>query len=266
MRLSCIKSRKLDRIPDKDGAKQLAQQMQESGEESLSLDVENSPVKSLRFLEHLPFLKYLDVGGKVRHLEAIAALTGLRELCLMRVTVPDFKFLAGLNELRLFDMRFGGCKAFDTLSAAKNLIGLALMRLPSLKNLDFVKAMSELQLLEVDSCKGISRMPDFSKNPALRKIKLETMNGLASLKNIEKANQLEYLVVMETKTLPSSEFKRIVNCPSLRKVLVGPDLMTSARYREAVSYVPEELQMDGYYGTEFEKFSFQGDYQPVESE
>jgi hypothetical protein len=262
--LSRITSRQLTQVPDTDAAKRLAEEMQAAGQVSLDVDVEQSAKKSLKFLEHFPFLKYLAVGGHARDLDALAGLTRLRELCLMRVTVPDFGFLTGLRDLRILDMRFGGCKAFDTLAASKNLIGLSFLRLPTLKNLDFVVSMPGLQLLKVDSCKGVTGLPDFSANPKLRKIVLETMNGLESLAGIETAQRLEHLVVMEAKALPPSEFQRVTRCPSLSKVLVGLALTTSARYKEAIGYVPTDLQMDGYYGTEYQHFSFDGYAQPAD--
>ena len=262
--LSRVKSQQLKQVPDADAAKRLAEQMQAAGRVSLHVEVEKSAKKSLKFLEHFPFLEYLAVGGHARDLETVAGLTRLRELCLMRVTAADFDFLAGLRDLRIVDMRFGGCKAFHTLAAAENLIGLSFLRLPTLKNLDFVASMPALQLLKLDSCKGIIGLPDFSNNPKLRKIVLETMNGLESLAGIETAPHLEYLVVMEAKALPPAEFQRVTNCPSLRKVLVGLALTTSARYKEAVGHVPADLQMNGYYGTEYQHFSFDGYAQPAE--
>jgi len=262
--LSLVTSQKLEQVPDADAAKRLADEMQLGGLVSLGIEVETSTERSLKFLEHFPFLEYLAVGGPARDLDTLGGLTRLRELCLMRVTVPDFGFLAGLSELRIFDMRFGGCKAFDTLAAAKNLIGLSLLRLPTLKSLDFVASMPGLQLLNVDSCKGITGLPDFSGNPKLRKIVLETMNGLESLAGVETAQYLEHLVVMEAKALPPSDFRRVTRCPSLSKVLVGLALTTSARYKEAIGFVPADLQMDGYYGTEYQHFSFDGYAQPTE--
>lgn len=256
--LSRVTSQQIKQVPDADAAKRLAEEMQAAGRDSLHVDVEQSARKSLKFLEHFRFLKYLAVGGHARDLDSLAGLTRLRELCLMRVTVPDFGFLAGLRDLRIFDIRFGGCKSFDTLSAAKNLIGLGFLRLPTLEALDFVAAMPGLQLLTVDSCKGVTGLPDFSGNPMLRKIVLETMNGLESLAGVETAPHLEHLVVMEAKALPPSEFRRVTRCPALRKVLVGLALTTSARYKEAAGYVPADLQMDGYYGTEYQNFSFDG--------
>jgi hypothetical protein len=262
--LSRIPSQQLNQVPDADAAKRLAEEMQAAGRASLDVEVEKSARKSLKFLEHFPFLKYLSVGGHARDLDTLAGLTQLRELCLMRVTVPDFGFLAGLRDLKIFDMRFGGCKAFDTLVTAKNLIGLSFLRLPTLKNLDFVASMPDLQLLKVDSCKGVIGLPDYSANPKLRKIVLETMNGLESLAGVETAQRLEYLVVMEAKALPPSEFQRVTRCSSLRKVLVGLALTTSARYKEAIGYVPADLRMIGYYGTEYQHFSFDGYTQPAE--
>lgn len=261
--LSRVPDRKIVQVPDDDGAKRLADEMRASGIESLFVEVEQSPLKSVQFLRHFPFLKYLAIGGYARGVETIAALTGLKELCFLRVTVPDFGFLGGLRHLRLFDMRFGGCKAFETLSAASTLIGLKFLRLPTLKSLDFVSSMPRLQLLEVDSCKVIARLPDFSRNPDLRKLVLETMNGLTCLANVETAQRLEYLVVMEAKALPPEEFRRVSRCPSIRKVLVGLALMNSARHRDACNCVPETLRMDGYYGTEYVGFSFRGYTQPA---
>jgi hypothetical protein len=258
MMLSNVKRRRIKQVPDADGAKRLADEMQASGSESLFVEVETSAHKSLTFLEHFSFLKYLDVGGHARDLDTIAALAGLRELCFLRVTASDFGFLAGLKDLRLFDMRFGGCKSFETLAVAANLIGLRLLRLPSLKSLGFVGSMPRLQLLEVDSCKGIAALPDLSPNPDLRKLVLETMNGLTSLEGIETAQQLEYLVVSgEAKALQPEEFRRVSRCPLLR-VRVG--LGNPAPYRRALACVPQERRL-----TEDADFSFRGYEQPAES-
>ncbi len=262
--LSRVTSQQLKQIPDTDAAKRVAEELQAAGRDSLDVDAEQSAKKSLAFLKYFPFLKYLAVSGRARDLDSLAELNQLRELCLLRVTVPDFGFLGGLCDLRILDMRFGGCKAFDTLGVAKNLIGLSFLRLPTLKNLDIVADMPELQLLKLDSCKGITGLPDFSGNRKLRKIVLETMNGLESLAGIEKAPGLEQVVVMEAKALPPSEFQRVTRCPSLRKVLVGLALTTSARYKEAIGYVPTDRQMDGYYGTEYQHFVFDGYSQPAE--
>lgn len=262
--MSRVRSQQLKQIPDTDAAKRLAEEMQTAGRTSLCVEVEKSAKTSLKFLEHFTFLKYLAVGGHARDLDTLAGLTQLRELCLMRVTVPNFNFLPGLRDLRIFDMRFGGCKAFDTLAVAKDLIGLAFLRLPTLTTLEFVASMPKLQFLKLDSCKGVTGFPDFSSNPKLRKIVLETMNGLESLAGVETAKRLEYLVVMEAKVLPPSEFNRVTRCPSLRKVLAGLAFTNSARYKEAVSHVPADLRMDGYYGTEYQYFSFDGYAQPAE--
>ncbi|MBX3442484.1 MAG: hypothetical protein KF774_08750 [Planctomyces sp.] len=259
-----VKVRKLVEAPDEEGARRLAVEMQAAGERSLEIEVEASKRKSVEFLESFSFLEELTVGGHAKGLDAIANLASLRELCFLRVTVPDFGFLQGLKQLRIFDMRFGGCKAFETLSVAKSLFGLRLMRLPSLQNLDFVSAMPKLQLLDVDSCKGIERLPDFSKNKQLRRLLLQTMNGLISLEGIESARALEDLIVMEAKLLPPGEFARVRQCKSLRGVLAGVGLTTSARYREALACIPENLQMDGFYATENANFAYQG-YQPFHS-
>jgi hypothetical protein len=263
MMLSRLPEVELKQVPSEDEARRIAADMKSKKIESLTIDVEQSKQKSVACLEHFPFLKQLCVGGHARDIETIASLKSLRELCFLRVTVPDFRFLAGLKSLKLFDMRFGGCKAFDTLAAATRLIGLNLLRLPTLTSLDFVRAMPDLQLIQLDSCKGITRLPDFSNNPKLRKLVLETMNGLVLLKGIETARGLEQLVVMEAKELPPREFEHAVRAPAIKKILAGIGLTTSARYKEAESLIPERLQMDGYYGTRNTEFTFRGYKQPA---
>ena len=131
--LSCVLSQTVDQIPDESSAKRLAELMPAQESNRCSWMTENSSRKSLRFLEHFTFLKYLTVGGHARDLEAVTALTRVAGTVLLRVTIPDFAFLAGLHGLRLLDIRFGGCKAFDTLAEAKHLIGLSFLRLPTLK-------------------------------------------------------------------------------------------------------------------------------------
>jgi hypothetical protein len=265
MMLSDVKRKQIKEVPDAAGAKRLADEMQASGRDSLSVDVDRSTNKSLKFLEGFRFLRYLDVGGRARDLEAIAGLPELRELCLLRASVSNFSFLAGLTELKLFDMRFGGCKAFETLAFAKHLIGVRLLRLPSLKNLDFVGSMPDLQALDVDSCKGVARLPDFSNNPRLRKLVLQTMNGLTSLEGAETAERLEYLVVYGAKALPSVQFAHAARGPAIRTIFVNRVLMTSAQYEEALAQIPDGIHQEHYFGTEVERFDFEGYERPPQS-
>jgi hypothetical protein len=261
--LARVKDRYIKQVPDDESAKRLAEEMQSAGRLSLRIDVEKSQGKSLRFLKHFPFLQYLAVGGPARDLDAISGLTQLRELCLMSVSVPDFGFLGGLPDLRILDMRLGGSKSYESLAAARRLVGLSLLRVHALTNLNFLASLPELQFLKLHACKGIACLPDLSANPKLRKIVLDVMNGLETLAGIETAPGLELLVVSEAAALPPPEFQRVTQCPSLRKVHANAAIPPSRRHTESVSHVPHELLLPDYYGTEYAEFIFDGYQQPA---
>ncbi len=256
MMLSKVKYWQIKRLPDTHSAAELADRMLTAGVHAASVDVTHLPGRSLAFLTAFPFLRYLSVSGPARSLESIACLRDLRELCFLSVKVQSFDFLAELQCLRLFDMRFGGCKSFHTLAAAGHLVGLSFLHMTSLRDLSFVSPFRDLEYLSIHECKQIASLPDLAPCTALRKLVLLTMNGLTSLRGIESAPALEQLVVGEARDLPPTEFARVTRCAAIQKVLVGLAPIGSARHTEALQFVPNHLRMAGYYGTEFENFSF----------
>lgn len=260
--LSPVKDRYIKQVPDDEAARRLADEMQSADRVSLRVEVEKSQGKSLRFLKYFPFLQYLAVGGPARDLDAISELPLLREICLMRVSVPDFAFLGGLLDLRILDMRLGGSKDYESLAAVRRLAGISFLRVHGLADLNALASLPELQFLKLHSCKGINRLPDLSANPKLRKIVLDVMNGLVTLAGIETAPGLELLVVSEAAALPPSEFQRVTHCPSLRKVHANAAIPPSRRHAESVRHVPPDLLLPDYYGTEYAEFVFDGYDQP----
>ncbi len=252
-----IQSKKLTDISDSERVKAFAERLKSDGISSLIIEVERSPRKKLDVLKYFDFVTHLTIGGKASGLDNIAYLTNLKELCLLRVNVSSFSILESLKNLSVIEMRFGGCKDFNSLKNIDWIDGISFLKIPSLKELIFLEDTASLQILELESCKGIQRLPSLVNMHKLKRIVLMTMNGLQSLSELQGSSSIEELIVGETKAMLPREFEVVNQVPSLKSVMCGIGLTTSKRYRDAIKHVPKHLQMDGFYGTANEYFNIQ---------
>jgi hypothetical protein len=100
------------------------------------------------------------------------------------------------------------------------LKALELLRVRKLADLSPLSAVKTLQCLALGYMKQVERMPDCSRLQSLRRVYLDTMNGITDLSGLTKAAKLHDLIVVESK-IEARVFDPIVACAKLKRVTVG---------------------------------------------
>ena len=167
-------------------------------------------------------LHTLSIEGHRKGVEVLTELTGLRQLKMSAVPLPDLELLVPLT--RLWCLRLGHCGLVD-LGALPHLERLrsveltAIRRLADLSPLGRVKHLGALRLC---SLSAVQKLPSFRRLRCLRRLELESMKRLGSLKPLAGASALESLTVIEPRLDPAA-FRCLVRHPALQRLRVQYD-------------------------------------------
>lgn len=222
--------------------------------EYLNLGEPKSKKLSLAFLESFAALRDLSLIGISKGLETIGGLVKLERLSLGSLSSPDLTILAPLRKLERFHLQFGSATDISPVGDLPRLKALSLMRVRGLADLSPVASLSTLQYLLLDGLKQVTRLPDCGKLKKLRRIHLETMNGLETLEGLERAPALEDVIVIECGKLPPEGFACLKGHRKLKAVLPGIGNIGSKRVLDVEAMFPDRL-MDGFYATPHQVFT-----------
>jgi hypothetical protein len=217
--------------------------------EWLGLGGAGQPLKpSCRPIAGCRQLRSLSLAGIPKDLEAIEALTALEELELLGFTLKSLGVVRPLKKLEKLWIRFGSVPDIGPIGELPKLKALELFRVRKLGNLSPLSQVGTLQYLALGDMKQVATMPDCSQLKALRRVYLDTMNGITDLSGLAKAPKLEDLIVVESK-IESGVFDAIVACPRLKRVTVG---LASRKATKEVEAKLGKRAVD-VFGTEYEK-------------
>jgi internalin A len=104
----------------------------------------NKKTYSLTFMRRFKSLRKLYLEGHRKDIDAITALTGIQNLTLRSMTMPNLEMLTLLPQLRHLEIKLGGTK---NLQALKSL-NLEYLELCLVKGLSDVSVIGELESLE----------------------------------------------------------------------------------------------------------------------
>lgn len=194
-------------------------------------------------------LRSLSLDRLPKDLEAIETLTGLEELSLLGFTFESLEVLRPLKNLERLWIGFGSVPDIGPVGELPKLKALELMRIRKLGDLSPLSRVKTLQFLAVADMKQIVEMPDCSHLKLLRRVYLDTMNGITDLSGLAKAPGLEELIVVESK-IEAGVFDPIVAYPKLKRVTVG----LASRKAEADVEVKLGNRAISVFGTKDEKF------------
>lgn len=220
----------------------------------LGLGEAKSKKITLAFLESFTALRELSLIGNLKNYETIGKLVGLQRLSLGSLSSPDLTVLAGMKKLERFHLQFGSATDISSVGDLPKLKALGLMRVRGLADLGPVASIATLQYLMLDGLKQVTRLPDFGKLKKLRRVHLETMNGLETLEGLDKAPALEDLIVMECYKLPPEAFACLKGHKKLKAVLPGIGTTVSKKVLDVEAMFPGKL-MDGFYATPHQTFT-----------
>jgi hypothetical protein len=165
-------------------------------------------------------LRSLSLARLPKHLEAIEALSGLKELSFLGFTFKSLDVVRSLENLERVWIGFGSVPSIDPIGELRNLKALELMRVRKLGELSPLSAATSLQYLALGDMKQVEKMPDCSRLKSLRRVYLDTMNGVTDLSGLTKAPKLEDLIVVQSK-IEADVFDPIIASPTPKRVTVG---------------------------------------------
>ncbi len=172
----------------------------------------------LGFLAGARRLRRLFLAGHDRELQTVGGLTGLRELGISGITLPDlsvFERLTMLTTLRVF---LGSTRDLGLLPQFGRLEDLWLMRITGLADLGVLAELESLAVLRLDWMRNVTALPSFAPLARLTEVTLDTMKGLTDLRAVAAAPALRRLVVANTPQLTAEAFACLQGHPSLAQL------------------------------------------------
>jgi len=229
--------------------------MKEKNQFALSVDKDRLLNKKLNFLCHFNHLTHLCLRGfSQNQVELIKDIKNLKELILLSCKINSYSFLKSMRELESLDIRFGGTKDFSELGKLKGMKSLALLKIINLKDVSFLAEMTNLQYIEINSCKKIIEFPSLLNLKNLRRIVLETMKGLRDISGVSKAPFLEDLIIMEAKNIDHMQLNFFLKHKALKRIFPGIVRLNSTKFKELSDLFSDRI-IDSYYGTKIEQFN-----------
>lgn len=247
--------RQIRQNTDAAGHERLAAEMAEKGQTRLNLDVNRSKIKDISFIGLYKHITHLFLVGAKKGCHHLADLPNLEKVGLSQCKVSSFDCMEGLNKLVELDLLLGSVSDYSSVANLKNLKSFTVMRSRSLKDIDFLSQLRELQYFKIDQCGRVCSIPDFSENKALRRVHIEGLNKLPNIDAIATAPNLESLVVIDCK-LEVSDFQPFTIHPKKPIVLPGIAPIGSKKGNLVDELLGDKL-MKGFYGTEYENFEIQ---------
>jgi hypothetical protein len=179
-------------------------------------------------------LRWLFLEGQTKHLEAISGLTGLDDLTLGSITMPDLSLLLPLTRLHSLDLKLGGTRDLALLPRVGELWYLELWMIRGLTDVEAVGRIPSLRQLFLQALRQVEALPDFREATSLRRVRLETMKGLRDLSPLATAPALEAVELIDMRQLQPDDLAPLVGLPHLTAVTPG---LGSRRKNEAASTV-----------------------------
>jgi len=232
---------------------ELGKEMAENGQLGLKVEKGRLSVSSLHFLSNFTHLEAISIYGIARNLSVLSNMPNLRSVALCSLSTIDLKFLHKLKKLEELWLQGLRLKDWNSLRQLKQVKAITLFNLPQ-KDFDFLEEMESLQVIKLIRCSKVQRLPSLQKSYHLRRVILETVNRLEDLSGIAQAPNLEDIVVSEADCLSPKAFDCFLNHATIRSILPGIGFITSKKYNMVISRIPNELLMDGFYGTTNETF------------
>lgn len=194
-------------------------------------------------------LRSLSLGRLPKDLDAIEALTGLDELSFLGFTFKSLDVVRPLKNLEQLWISFGSLPDIDPIAELPKLKALQMLWVRKLRDLSPLSAVKTLQYLALGAMKQVERMPDCSRLKSLRRVYLDTMNGITDLSGLTKAPNLDDLIVVESK-IEADVFNPIVASSKPKRATVG----LASRKAEAEVETKLGQRAVELFGTKDEKF------------
>jgi hypothetical protein len=176
----------------------------------------------LRFLQDLPHLRNLFLGGHRKEIDVLSRLVDLMQLSLRGITLPDLALILPLTRLRGLSIHLGGTSDLRLLPRFSELEEVNLLRITGLSDLSMLAELTALKTLTLDWLRNVTTLPSLAPLQHLETVSMETMKGLTSLASIAAAPALQRLQIITMPQLKAADFTCLVGHPSLRVLMAYP--------------------------------------------
>lgn len=176
----------------------------------------------LGFLRAMPALRDLHLEGHRKGIEVLGDLTGLTDVSLRSISLPDLSLLLPIRGLRELSLRLGGTRALGLLPRFEALELLDLMRVKGLTELSVLAEMKRLRTLGLDGLPHVAELPSLAPLEALQTVILDSMTALRSLEPVAAAPGLRRLEVIGMAKMTAASFTCLLGHPRLERLFAAP--------------------------------------------
>lgn len=181
-----------------------------------------SKVFPLGFLATLPRLSDLALVSHKKEVDVLGRLTGLTDLALRGITLPDLSPLLPLSRLRALSIAFAGTRDLRLLPRFTELAALYLLRITQLSDLWVLAELAALKSLTLDWMRNVAALPSLAPLRHLETVEMEAMKGLTSLESVAAAPGLRRLQVVNMPQLKAVDFACFIGHPNLEVLMAFP--------------------------------------------
>jgi hypothetical protein len=136
-------------------------------------------------------LRELSLEGPISKVGALSELTGLIDLTLRSVRMPDLSVLTPMQGLHRLDLKLGGTRDLSLLPAFSRLRYFEAWLIRGLSDVRPLADVPSLEEIFLESLRNVTQLPSLARLSHLRKITLRTMKGLTDLTPLLTAPALE---------------------------------------------------------------------------
>jgi len=204
------------RLADWSGIRHVAESLE-------SLQMGDTTLKPISILPigDLSNLTSLGLIGPVADAHVLDRLTGITELSLRSVTLPDLGVVMPMTRLRSLYLGLGGTADLGLLPGLRALEKLELWRIRGLRDVSVLGSLPTVRSLSLQSMSAITSLPSFAGCGQLRRVALDTMKGITDLRPVAAAPRLEELLLIAMPQLSPADLEPLVGHRSLRRGVWG---------------------------------------------
>jgi hypothetical protein len=197
----------------------------------LNLDVGVRTISAAPLAATASSLRELSLEGPVSKAGALSELTGVVELTLRSVRMPDLAVLTSIAGLRSLDLELGGTRDLSLLSAFTHLEYFQARLVRGLADVSPLGDVLSLQSIFLEALRNVTQLPSLAKLTRLQTVTLRTMKGLTDLIALLTAPALED-VSLSLAQLQPEDIAPLAAHPTLKTahVYLGSDRKDALAY------------------------------------
>jgi hypothetical protein len=197
--------------------------------ETLSIAGFEKPNKtSLAPLSQCLHLKSLGLTRMTKDVGVVWQLPNLEQLSFTGYNDRDLQPSNPHKKLRTIYLGFGGMEHIDLVGQMPNLAAIEIFRVKGLTDLSPLSSLTKLQYVALGDLSRITQFPNCSALRKLRRVYLDTLNGLEDLSGLLLAPALEDLIAVNCRVQPDVVMP-LAKHRKLKRATIGLSSLSATR-------------------------------------